>query len=95
MTGINAGCGEFFSEQVSVLGRVTGSRRLCGPSAEWDTLAVTKPDSLARSTADLLSIVEDLDRRGVGCRPGHAQHGRPEDWRRDFQEMIWIAGSSV
>jgi DNA invertase Pin-like site-specific DNA recombinase len=31
-----------------------------------DTLIVTKPDRLARSTTDLLRIVEDLDRRGVG-----------------------------
>jgi DNA invertase Pin-like site-specific DNA recombinase len=31
-----------------------------------DTLAVTKPDRLARSTTDLLRIVEDLERRGVG-----------------------------
>jgi DNA invertase Pin-like site-specific DNA recombinase len=27
---------------------------------------VTKPDRLARSTTDLLRIVEDLDKRGVG-----------------------------
>jgi DNA invertase Pin-like site-specific DNA recombinase len=31
-----------------------------------DTLVACKPDRLARSTTDLLRIVEDLDRRGVG-----------------------------
>jgi DNA invertase Pin-like site-specific DNA recombinase len=31
-----------------------------------DSLMVCKPDRLARSTTDLLRIVEDLDRRGIG-----------------------------
>jgi DNA invertase Pin-like site-specific DNA recombinase len=31
-----------------------------------DTLVATKPDRLARSTTDLLRIVDDLDGRGVG-----------------------------
>jgi DNA invertase Pin-like site-specific DNA recombinase len=31
-----------------------------------DTLACCKPDRLARSTTDLLRIVDDLDRRGIG-----------------------------
>ena len=31
-----------------------------------DSLVVCKPDRLARSTTDLLRIVEDLDGRGVG-----------------------------
>jgi DNA invertase Pin-like site-specific DNA recombinase len=32
---------------------------------EGDTLMVTKPDRLARSTADLLAIQTDLEKRGV------------------------------
>ena len=31
-----------------------------------DTLVACKPDRLARSTTDLLRIVDDLDRRGIG-----------------------------
>ena len=31
-----------------------------------DTMVCCKPDRLARSTTDLLRIVDDLDRRGVG-----------------------------
>jgi hypothetical protein len=33
---------------------------------EGDALIVTKPDRLARSTADLLAIEADLSRRGIG-----------------------------
>jgi DNA invertase Pin-like site-specific DNA recombinase len=33
---------------------------------EGDVLTVTKPDRLARSTAELLSIEADLTRRGIG-----------------------------
>src|SRR3954454_2040672 len=61
-----AGCEEIFAEQVSAVGkrdRLTEALRFVRRS---DTLIVTKPDRLARSTTDLLKIVEDLDRRGVG-----------------------------
>jgi DNA invertase Pin-like site-specific DNA recombinase len=38
-----------------------------GPRArEGDVLAVTKPDRLARNTAELLSIHADLEKRGIG-----------------------------
>jgi DNA invertase Pin-like site-specific DNA recombinase len=60
------GCEEIFSEQVSALGlrdRLAEALRFV---RRGDTLVVTKPDRLARSTTDLLRIVEDLDRRGVG-----------------------------
>ena len=33
---------------------------------EGDVLTVTKPDRLARSTAELLAIEADLSKRGVG-----------------------------
>jgi hypothetical protein len=33
---------------------------------EGDVLTVTKPDRLARSTAELLSIEADLSKRGIG-----------------------------
>jgi DNA invertase Pin-like site-specific DNA recombinase len=62
----SAGCEEIFSEQVSAVAqrdRLKEALRFvrCG-----DSLVVCKPDRLARSTTDLLRIVEDLDRRGVG-----------------------------
>src|SRR5450631_4383281 len=61
-----AGCEEIFSEQISAVAkrdRLTEALRFV---RRGDTLVVTKPDRLARSTTDLLRIVEDLDRRGVG-----------------------------
>src|ERR1019366_6431568 len=61
-----AGCEEIFQEQISALAkrdRLTEALRFV---RRGDTLIVTKPDRLARNTTDLLRIVEDLDRRGVG-----------------------------
>lgn len=64
-----AGVGRVFTEQVSA----TAARRPRLTEAlefvrEGDTLVVTKPDRLARSVADLLALIEDLTRRGVGLR---------------------------
>ena len=61
-----AGCERVFTEQVS---SVTTRARLAECLAflrEGDVLCVTKPDRLARSTAELLSIEADLARRNVG-----------------------------
>lgn len=61
-----AGCEEIFSEQVSAVGQRDRLREALRFVRRSDTLVVCKPDRLARSTTDLLRIVEDLDRRGVG-----------------------------
>jgi len=61
-----AGCEEIFSEQVSAVGQRDRLKEALRFVRRGDTLIVTKPDRLARSTTDLLRIVEDLDRRGVG-----------------------------
>ena len=63
------GCHKVFSEQVSA----TASQRPQLEAAlvyvrEGDTLAVTKPDRLARSVRDLLAIVESLKAKKVGLR---------------------------
>jgi DNA invertase Pin-like site-specific DNA recombinase len=60
------GCEEIFSEHVSALGQRDRLKEALRFVRRGDTLVVTKPDRLARSTANLLRIVEDLDRRGVG-----------------------------
>ncbi len=61
-----AGAEQTFAEQVSSVAdrpRLTEALRFVRAG---DSLMVTKPDRLARSTADLLSIVRDLETRGVG-----------------------------
>src|ERR1700676_3211227 len=61
-----AGCEEIFSEQVSAVAQRDRLKEALRFVRRGDTLVVCKPDRLARSTTDLLRIVEDLDRRGVG-----------------------------
>lgn len=63
------GCSKVFAEQVS---SVDASRPKLKEALAYlrdgDTFVVTRPDRLARSTLDLLSIVDDLTKRGVGVR---------------------------
>jgi DNA invertase Pin-like site-specific DNA recombinase len=61
-----AGCEEIFSEQVSAVAQRDRLKEALRFVRRGDTLVVTKPDRLARSTTDLLRIEEELDRRGVG-----------------------------
>jgi DNA invertase Pin-like site-specific DNA recombinase len=62
-----AGAEKVFSEQVSSVGHPRHQLDAAlGFLREGDALVVTKPDRLARSTADLLRIVEDLNARKVG-----------------------------
>ena len=64
-----AGCTRVFAEQISSV--VTLRPQLVAALdylRPGDVLMVTKPDRLARSTADLLGIVETLNARNVGLR---------------------------
>jgi DNA invertase Pin-like site-specific DNA recombinase len=61
-----AGAERVFSERVSSIATRPQLRECLSFLREGDVLAVTKPDRLARSTADLLSIHADLTKRGVG-----------------------------
>jgi DNA invertase Pin-like site-specific DNA recombinase len=60
-----AGCEKIFSEQVSSVAERKQLSACLDYLREDDTLMVTKPDRLARSTADLLGIEADLAKRGV------------------------------
>lgn len=64
-----AGCERTFAEKVS---SVSGDRPQLTAALDFvrqgDTLVVTKPDRLARSTADLLAIVSRLEGKGVALR---------------------------
>jgi DNA invertase Pin-like site-specific DNA recombinase len=61
-----AGCERVFSEQVSSVADRSALQSAIEFLREGDVLVVTKPDRLARSTADLLAIVSRLDTKGAG-----------------------------
>ena len=61
-----AGADRVFSEKVSSVAQRDQWDACLASLKEGDVLIVTKPDRLARSTADLLSIETELSRRGVG-----------------------------
>lgn len=63
-----AGCGKMFAERVSSVAKRAQLEAALEFSREGDTLAVTKLDRLARSVADLLSIVARLEAKGVALR---------------------------
>ena len=60
------GCEEIFSEQISAVAKRDRLAEALRFVRRGDILVVTKPDRLARSTTELLKIVEDLDQRGCG-----------------------------
>ncbi|WP_425514010.1 recombinase family protein [Brucella intermedia] len=64
-----AGCVKLFHEEVSaVAAKRPELERALDYVREGDTMVVTKPDRLARSTADLLTIAKLLEGKGVTLR---------------------------
>ena len=61
-----AGAERIFGEQVSSTAKRAKLAECLAFLREGDVLTVTKPDRLARSTAELLSIEADLSKRGIG-----------------------------
>jgi DNA invertase Pin-like site-specific DNA recombinase len=61
-----AGAEKVFSEQVSSMVQRAALKACLEFVREGDALVVTKPDRLARSTAELLTIEADLTKRGIG-----------------------------
>jgi DNA invertase Pin-like site-specific DNA recombinase len=61
-----AGAEKIFAEQTSSVAPRAVLRACLEFLREGDALAVTKPDRLARSTAELLAIEADLSKRGIG-----------------------------
>lgn len=61
-----AGAERVWVEQVSSVAHRTALAECLGFLRTGDALVVTKPDRLARSTAELLTIEADLSKRGVG-----------------------------
>jgi DNA invertase Pin-like site-specific DNA recombinase len=60
------GCDRVYREQTSSIGDRPQFEEAMRFLREGDTLVATKPDRLARSTRQLLDIVEDLNKRKVG-----------------------------
>ncbi len=60
-----AGCEKIFAEQVSSIAKREQLAALRAFARQGDVVVVTKPDRLARSTAELLEIEADLSRRGI------------------------------
>lgn len=104
-----AGCTRIFSEHVSAVDR---HRPELEAALDWvrsgDTFMVTKPDRLARSVTDLLSLVERLREKGVKVRvlSMHLDSGNPtsmmmlsvlgavSQWERDIMLERQRAGIS-
>jgi predicted site-specific integrase-resolvase len=61
-----AGAEKLFSEQVSSVAERRVLAECLGFLRRGDVLMVTRPDRLARSTSELLTIEADLSKRGVG-----------------------------
>lgn len=65
----NSGCEQIFHEKVTGKFRDRPELAACLRSLrQGDTLLVWKLDRLARSLKDLVDIVDDLNRRGIGFR---------------------------
>lgn len=64
---LQAGADRIFREQISSIASSRPELEACIQFLrEGDVLTVTKPDRLARSTAELLTIVGNLTKRGIG-----------------------------
>lgn len=63
-----AGCKKMFQEQVSSVGKRAQLEAALEYVREGDVLVVTKLDRLARSMADLMAMIQALDRKAVGFR---------------------------
>lgn len=61
-----AGCEKLYAEQVSSVATRAKLAAALDFVRDGDVLMVTKPDRLARSTAELLTIVDGLTAKGVG-----------------------------
>jgi DNA invertase Pin-like site-specific DNA recombinase len=61
-----AGAERVFSEQVSSMASRDALKAALAYVRDGDVLVVTKPDRLARSTQELLTIEADLSKRGIG-----------------------------
>jgi DNA invertase Pin-like site-specific DNA recombinase len=82
-----AGCAKLYSERVSSVAERPKLAEALAYLREGDTLVVTKPDRLARSTFDLLSIVKGLEAKGIGLLV-LSMGGKPVDSRDHHGKLM-------
>lgn len=82
-----AGCVRVFSERVSSVARRPQLEAALDYVREGDTLTVGKPDRLARSVSDLLSIIGRLEAKGVALRV-LSMGGREVDTRNPTDRLM-------
>jgi DNA invertase Pin-like site-specific DNA recombinase len=74
---VELGAQRVFQEQVSSVAERLELAAALDHLRAGDALLVTKLDRLARSTADLLGIIQRIEARGAALRvPGFGEHGR-------------------
>jgi DNA invertase Pin-like site-specific DNA recombinase len=82
-----AGCEKVFSEQVSSVATRDRLQQALEFVREGDVLVVSKPDRLARSTADLLGIIKRLEEKGVSLVV-LSMGGQPVDTRTPTGKLM-------
>jgi DNA invertase Pin-like site-specific DNA recombinase len=82
-----AGAERMFMEQVSSVAQRAGLTDCLGFLRQGNVLVVTKPDRLARSTAELLAIEADLSKRGIGLVV-LSMGGMPLDTRNPTSKLM-------
>jgi DNA invertase Pin-like site-specific DNA recombinase len=82
-----AGVVKLFPEQVSSVAQREQLKACLDFLREGDALVVTKPDRLARSTAELLTIEADLSKRGIGLVV-LSMGGQPLDTRNPTSKLM-------
>jgi len=82
-----AECEKLFAEQVSSVAQRDQLDACLAWMREGDVIVVTKPDRLARSTAELLAIEADLSKRGIGLVV-LSMGGQPLDTRNPTSKLM-------
>src|SRR6476469_5698429 len=86
-----AGCDEIFAEQVSAVAQRDRLSEALRFVRRGDTLVCSKPDRLARSPTDLLQIVDDIHRSGLGMimlsMGGQRIDTRSPHWQADGHDV--------
>ena len=62
------GAQKFFSERVSIFGKTPELERAIEYAHEGDVITITRPYRIANTTGAVVSLIDRLQRKGVGLR---------------------------